>query len=370
MSEAADFWYIRLPDGQVLRAATTAIVRQHLEAGRIPAGSMVRRTSDGEWVTLAWTREFADLAAKAPPSNGPAAAERQAARARRKRRGRASSVASRLDPQQLQLVGVRGLMQELVAALDSTLVRKKLLAAGLTGLLLGFLLALYRLPAVRSAPRSAGFDWYLAAAALLLVAATTGLLTRLTYVELARLRPARWREGLTGLDFLTVRLAVTQGLVVGSTLGLIALLRWLPTWLLAGAGAEGGAREVWAAVAVVAGLVLEVCLWPVCVFALLLGPILVVEGSSVLGGLRQWVRLIRQRAGRVLLYEALAMGQGLIATLPFAFPLLALYGLQLDERLLGPAQFTRHVLTGCALAPLLAYLIVANVFIYLNLRYS
>ena len=66
MSEAADFWYIRLPDGQVLRAASTAIVRQHLEAGRIPAGSMVRRTADGEWVTLAWTREFADLAGKEP----------------------------------------------------------------------------------------------------------------------------------------------------------------------------------------------------------------------------------------------------------------------------------------------------------------
>jgi hypothetical protein len=367
MSEAADFWYIRLPDGQVLHAATTAIVRQHLEAGRIPAGSMVRRTTDGEWVALAWTREFADLTAKAV-TNGPSAAGPPVARARRQRRGRPSSIAARLDPQQLQLVGVRGLLQELLAALDSTLVRKKMEAAALAGLCLGFLLALYLLPAVRSAPRSAGFDWYLAAAALLVVAATTGLLTRLTYVELSRLRPARWREGLAGLDFLTARLGVTQGLVVGGTLGLIALLRWLPTWLLAGGASP--AREVWAAVAVVVGLVLEVCLWPVCVFVLLLGPVLVVEGASVVGALRQWARLVRQHPGRVLLYEALAMGQGLIATLPFAFPLLALYGLPLDERLLGPALFTRHVLTGCALAPLLAYLIVANVFIYLNLRYS
>jgi hypothetical protein len=366
MKEPPDFWYIRLPDGQVLRAASTAIVRQHLETGRLPGGSMVRRTSDAEWVTLAWTREFADLAEKVA-ANGPSA-EREAARARRKRRARPSTVASRLDPQQLQLVGVRGLMQELVAALDSTLVRKKLLAAALAGLLLGALLALYLLPAVRAAPRSAGFDWYLAAAALLVVAATTGLLTRLTYVELARLRPARWREGLTGLDFLTARLAVTQGLVAGGTLGLIALLRWLPTWLLA--GEPGAAREAWAGAAVVVGLVLEVCLWPVCAFVLLLGPILVVEGSSVVGALRQWARLVRQHPGRVLLYEALAMGQGLIATLPFAFPLLALYGLPLDERLLGVAVFTRHVLTGLALAPLLAYLVVANVFIYLNVRYS
>ncbi len=366
MNEPADFWYIRLPDGQVLRAASTAIVRQHLEAGRIPVGSMVRRTADGEWVTLAWTREFADLAEKVA-ANGPAA-ERRAARARRKRREPPSTVASRLDPQQLQLVGVRGLIQELLAALDSTLVRKKLLAASLAGLLLGALLALYRLPAVRAAPRSAGFDWYLAAAALVILAATTGLLTRLTYVELARLRPARWRESLAGLDFLTARLAVTQGLVAGGTLGLIALLRWLPTWLLA--DNPDPAREAWAGVATVVGLVLEVCLWPVCVFVLLLGPILVVEGNSVVGALRQWARLVRQHPGRVMLYEALAMGQGLIAALPFAFPLLALYGLPLEERLLGVAVFTRDVLTGLALTPLLAYLIVANVFIYLNVRYS
>jgi hypothetical protein len=365
MKEPPDFWYIRLPDGRVLRAASTAIVRQHLETGRIPVGSMVRRDSESEWVTLAWTREFADLAEKVA-ANGPVA--RKAARAQRKRRLRPSTVGARLDPHRLQLVGVSGLMQELVAALDSTLVRKKLLTAGLAGLLLGAMLALYLLPAVRTAPRSAGFDWYLAAAALLIVAATTGLLTRLTYVELARLRPARWREGLAGLDLLTVRLAVTQGLVVGATLGLIAFLRWLPGRLLA--DNPDAAREAWAGAATVVGLVLEVCLWPVCVFVLLLGPVLAIEGGSAVGALRKWARLVRQHPGRLLLYEALAMGQGLIATLPFAFPLLALYGLPLDERLLGVADFTRHVLTGLALAPLLAYLIVANVFIYLNVRYA
>ncbi len=365
MKQTSDYWFIRLPDGRVLRAASTAIVRQHLETGRIPVGSMVRRPAESEWVTMAWTREFADVAEKVA-ANGPSKPRREAAR--RKRRLTPGTVASRLDPQRLQLVGVRGLMKELVAALDSTLVRKKLQAAGVAGLILGVLLALYLLPAVRAAPPSAGFDWYLAAAALLVVAATTGLLTRLTYVELARLRPARWGEGLSGLDFLTLRLAVTQGLVAGGTLGLIALLRWLPTRLLP--DNPDAAREAWAAVATVVGLVLEVCLWPVCVFVLLLGPILVVEGSSVLGALRQWARLVRQHPSRVLLYEALAMGQGLIATLPFAFPLLVLYGLPLDERLLGVADFTRHVLTGLALAPLLAYLIVANVFIYLNVRYS
>src|SRR5436305_929786 len=103
MKEPPDFWYIRLPDGRVLRAASTAIDRQHLETGRLPVRSMVRRSSESEWATLAWTREFADLAERVA-ANGPAG--RKAARGQRKRRLLPSTVASRLDPQRLQLVGV------------------------------------------------------------------------------------------------------------------------------------------------------------------------------------------------------------------------------------------------------------------------
>ena len=39
-------------------------------------------------------------------------------------------------------------------------------------------------------------------------------------------------------------------------------------------------------------------------------------------------------------------------------------------QLLPAIAFTRTVLSGLALAPLLAYLMVANVFIYINLRYE
>jgi hypothetical protein len=72
----------------------------------------------------------------------------------------------------------------------------------------------------------------------------------------------------------------------------------------------------------------------------------------------------------VLLYEALAIALGLVVTLPLVLPLLATLGFHLDERLAGPASFTRQVLAGLALAPLFAYVTVANVFIYLNLRYD
>ena len=57
----ADFWYIRFPDGRVLRAASTVVLRQELNAGHIPLGSTVRRSPSEEWVSLAWTQEFADF---------------------------------------------------------------------------------------------------------------------------------------------------------------------------------------------------------------------------------------------------------------------------------------------------------------------
>ncbi len=76
----------------------------------------------------------------------------------------------------------------------------------------------------------------------------------------------------------------------------------------------------------------------------------------------------------MFLYEALALGLGLAATLLLALPWLALFALQAGGRsrnwLPAAIAFTRWVLAGLALAPLLCYLMVANVFIYINLRYE
>src|SRR6516165_9666671 len=133
MSQAADYWYVRLPDGRVLRAASTKVVRQEVGAGRIPPDSTVRRTPAEEWVSLEWTREFADLIdrrhsdSNAGPGTRPSHGSGQ----------RPSTVASRLESERLHLVGIGGLLQELLAALDSTLVPQKLLVAVGTGLALG-----------------------------------------------------------------------------------------------------------------------------------------------------------------------------------------------------------------------------------------
>src|SRR5262249_11649543 len=71
----ADFWYIRFPDGRILRAASTIILRQELSAGHIPLGSTVRRSPEDEWVSLEWTQEFADLVERLAASSRAKQAE-------------------------------------------------------------------------------------------------------------------------------------------------------------------------------------------------------------------------------------------------------------------------------------------------------
>ena len=83
-----------------------------------------------------------------------------------------------------------------------------------------------------------------------------------------------------------------------------------------------------------------------------------------------WLRLLKTDLGRVFLYEALALGLGLAATLLLALPWLALVAYTPDAPLATAATFTRSVLAGLAAAPLLCYLMVVNVFIYLNLQYE
>src|SRR5260370_8737073 len=70
VSQSGDAWFVRFPDGRVIRAAGTNILRKQLHSGRIPSASTVRRSPDDEWVTLEWTEEFADLVKKKPRANG------------------------------------------------------------------------------------------------------------------------------------------------------------------------------------------------------------------------------------------------------------------------------------------------------------
>ncbi len=376
MSQISDHWFVRLPSGNILRAANTVIVRQQVGSGKIPAESAVRRSPDEEWTALEWTREFADLVGPLLASKPEKAAAVTGAGAEvapdvhsNAEAAEAGGLSARLDKTRLPTVGVRGMMHELLAALDATLVRKKLAAAALAGLCSGIVLAAARLPLLEIEGETPWVRWFAVALALLVIVnAAAALITRMTYLELSRMRPARWREGAAGLVGATFGIAAAQVLTVGLAACLIAVLRYLPGYLTE--ASPGGGAALGASVVATVGMLLQVVLWPIFVVALLLPPILVVENCSVGKALSQWLRLLRIDIGRVFLYEALALGLGLAATLLLALPWLALVSYQPQPELQPAVRFTRWVLAGLALAPLLAYLMVANVFIYINLRYE
>jgi len=379
----ADFWYVRFPNGHVLRAASTTVLRRELNARRIPLGSTVRRSPSDEWVSLEWTQEFADVVEEL------AARERREANLTQASSGaplptvsrnsthaaddHPATVGSRLDPERLHMVGVRGCFDELLAALDSALVPKKLLLGLIAGLQLGALLALERASWFEHEGRWQTAAWPLLVLCLLVFDALIVLIAHLTYIELARLRLARWREGMAGLGRLTVWAIASKLIVGGAICGLIVLLRWLPFWLGPGPEATWSrSQQILGGTALVLSMVGEVLLYPVFFFWWLLPPLLVVEDCTVWSGLRKWLVLLRGHLGRVFLYQTMAIGLGVLVTAPFLLLIAPLFvpSFYLPEELQEAARGTHCLLLGLACAPLLAYWITSNVFIYLNLRYG
>jgi hypothetical protein len=362
MRNSSDAWFVRFPDGRVVRAKTTGSVRHHIESGRIPVDSWVRQSVDDDWTTLEWTTEFSDLASRfrkrpiaheeAEPGSGA---------------GREKS-APRVNGNELRTVGVQGLVEELLVALDSTLSRGKLLLAGVEGFLgAAVFLGLY----YANGWLNSWVPWVMAGVVLLTIAtASTVVLTQMTFVELSRLRRAQPQEALTGLGTHSFRLMICYALVVGTVLFGIAGLRVLPGWILEFDIDGPLTSEMLASAVTVLGLILEVLLWPILGLALLLGPIVIVEECGSVQALRQWCALVRRHFGRIFLYEALAAALGAIMTIPFLFPVLLAGWFSPAIAQPGVTWPTFCLLAGAAMTPLIAYLAVANVFIYLNLRYE
>lgn len=371
MRDPFDAWYVRLPDGRVVRAKTTASVRHHLETGQIPSDSWVRRSGEDDWSSLEWTLEFADLvSARRKQDAQEAKAELERAD---KEQARLEHAAPDRDLRQRELrsrhelrtVGVRGLVDELMAALDSTLNRRKLTIAGVTCLAVAGVLT-----AIGFVDFTSGdFPWpwvgwsVSGLAQIAIVAVATALLTQMTFVELSRYRQAHRTEVLGRLRQLAARIAGCYLLIGGAVLLAIFGLRILPGWVLAQA-----VIEPIPTIALIASLVLEVLLWPVLGLCLLLGPVVVIEDSGLIQSIVLWWSLIRRNLGRVLLYEGLALALAAVMTVPFLLPVSLAGSHPLASS--SAAAMTLFLLGGCALTPLVGYLIVANVFIYLNLRYE
>ncbi len=357
MSSTSDAWYLRFPDGRVMRAGSTEAVRIHLENGTIPPDSRARRDHGEPWVPLARTAAFADLARPgrhAEPAPAP----------------NVGNGGPRNHHEPLHLVGARGVVEELLTALDSTLVPGKLRVAVRTGLTLGVLALLFVL-AHHLLPGS----WTLllgiivVALGLPAVGLCVATLTQMTFVELSRLRPAVRAEVRVGLGKFAGRISGALLLVVGGLLAVLYLLGRAPDWLVL--PEMPVVAEGLTAAAAALRVLLAVVLWPVLGLSLLLGPTVVVEEGTLSQALASWGGLLRRHLVRIVLYETMAAAVAFVLTVPFAFPVLLAAGPALGGGVVAQAtEYVAAILLGLAISPALAYLTVANVFIYLNLRYE
>ncbi|MCI0683262.1 MAG: hypothetical protein L0Y71_14260 [Gemmataceae bacterium] len=358
-----DIWYVRLPDGRVIRSRSTVSLRYHVRKGRIPLTSRVRRTEKEDWRSLPDVQELAESAAVAR------------ARSNRGNGMPDGRMRSRAAVQEWRLLGVRGLVRELLDALDSSLHRAKLGTACLLGMLGGVGVITWKLLATTFGESQ--FEWTVAAsiwAIVMLLAICLGItfITKYTALELSKMRQPRRSELWSGIIGQTLRLAAALLIVLGAAAVLIWLLRWIPGWMReqhAGGSAWWGHA---ASATEIVRLILEVIFWPVIALApLLLGPILIVEQGSFLQGIRDWWRLLGKHLGRIFLYEALATTLAAVFTVPLLIPIaIASWPLGAMPGQHQVIDATVMVLGGIALTPLIGYLVVANVFIYLNLRYE
>ncbi len=316
MPEPADLWYLRLPDGRVVRAAASSL-RQQIASGRITHDVQARRTTSEEWRPLEAISEFSDV------------------------RTGGESVASRLDPAAMQFVGVRALLVELAAALDSALSRRKLWVTAFAAAAMGALIAL------RTA--DATLTWLFDGGVALVALVQVALLSRMTFHELSRLKPARIRDGLPGLPGLVVMLLFSVGLLVA---GLIATRVALP--LLGPMLPEEWPR---AALIEVAGLVLTLLLAWGLVYLATLPAVLVVEDSDLFAGLGAWRRVSRGRG--VLVAQWLTVAIALLLTGPVWLLAWA-----------SPNAIWQALVQGAMVAVAVTYLAVANVFLYLHFQLS
>jgi hypothetical protein len=359
----AESWLVRLPDGRVLRARSTEALRRYLKTGGIPWDSRVRRSPEAPWQTLDDVDAFADLA---PRDGAPKTANAVVDKVDQEPNGNAANTAD------MRTLGMRGLVDELMNAADSCLHANKLTAAAFTGLGIGIALLAraVTLPLV-----SEDWHWGVNLATVTIVGVLfslcTSVLAQLTALELSRFRPAQFHEIRPGLLIYAFKQFVSLALIGGVLGAIVLLLRWLPEVLPA---ANPPDTNIWldALLHIINGArrAVEALCWPIFGLAMLLmGPILVVEEASILRGLREWLAMLRRHLGRIYLYQAVAFAFAAVMTLPLLVPVLLAFGTTPETLSLGESV-AFHLLMGVSLTPMLAYLLVAHVFVYLNLRYE
>src|SRR5262249_9426970 len=150
---------------------------------------------------------------------------------------------------------------------------------------------------------------------------------------------------------------------------LLSFLQWLPIVInnaMADAGLSPTLVRLIPGTISIFGMLVVVVLWLVIALTWLLPPALVAEEFSLGSGLLALGRLIRANVSGVLLAEMLTVAVGVLIAAPIYY--------LIDDVLLGefplvlmPARF---VVKGLAWTGFLAFMAVANVFIYLDVKYE
>jgi hypothetical protein len=178
--------------------------------------------------------------------------------------------------------------------------------------------------------------------------------------------PSTFRDGFQGF--------VPSLIQVGLCFAILGGLGYAAIWGLGLAIKELGTTALLASLIYTAALPVLMVLFLFGMVMFLLAPIVIVESCSFVEAFREWRALLREHRMRVALYSGFAFVLGVIATVPLMLP----YQLALHELnavgLKGGETLIIGVITGAmkgiAIGPCIAFLAVANVFIYLNLRYE
>ncbi len=182
------------------------------------------------------------------------------------------------------------------------------------------------------------------------------------------MRRISWRSAMRGFGGQGVRLTLGYLVILGGGFLAMSFLHWLPnvvfsklvTW-----GMTPGSAEVLPIVLSILGVVLEVLLWLIAALTWLLAPAMVGENYLLVPGLREWFGLIRSQFSRILLAELLTLAVGVLITAPIVVPID--YAVGHYPHLLLPLRTLAY---GLAFTGFLAFMAVANVFIYLDVKYE
>ncbi len=358
-------WYVRFPNGKVVIAKSTQAVRYHIERGRIPANSRIRRSQEEKWQPLDGVAEFADLLAPPAPPEPVSTDDRDPTAAERTTLGRSTV--------EYRAFGVAALVNELFSAIDLSLHRQKLRLAGLASLVWAVgLLALNLVFQLAQGVWLLGLGAALGGIMLFVAGLISTILAKMTLAEMLQRRRAQWPEVRPHLLRTACYFLISEVVFLCVTgLPLFWLTRFDVVWQYffhespqshtLKSVVEGVRLILWIIFPLLQGLFL------------LMGPVLVVEECSPGPAFGMWWNLLSADLSRILLYETLALALGAVLSLPLIGPVLYagwIQGLPTDRFLVEVWRATLHVMGGLAVTPFVAYLVTANVFIYLNMRYE